>query len=102
MQAAYGIQVGWRGYPSRQQGGYEGQGCQDIRVARGEILLAIDLIFAAWLHKVANYQNMSDSEFIAARQERWRAAHNSLDPDKLMALMAEDCDYSDHGNYHNL
>jgi hypothetical protein len=54
MQAAYGIQVGWRGDPSRQQGGYEGQGCQDIRVARGEILLAIDLIFAAWLHKVAN------------------------------------------------
>jgi hypothetical protein len=44
---------------------------------------------------------MSDSEFIAARQERWRVAHNFLDPDKLMALMTEDCDYSDHGVYHN-
>jgi len=43
-------------------------------------------------------ENMSDTEFIAARQDRWRAAHNSLDADKLMALMADDCDYSDHGN----
>lgn len=41
---------------------------------------------------------MSDSEFIAARQERWRVAHNSLSADRLMALMTDDCDYSDHGN----
>jgi len=40
---------------------------------------------------------MADSEFIAARQERWRVAHNSLDANKLMALMTDDCDYSDHG-----
>jgi hypothetical protein len=40
---------------------------------------------------------MSDSEFITARQERYRVAHNSLDPDKLLALMTEDVDYSDHG-----
>ena len=42
---------------------------------------------------------MSDSEFIAARQERWRLAHNSLNADKLMALMTDDCDYSDHGKH---
>jgi hypothetical protein len=42
---------------------------------------------------------MSDSDFIAARQERWRVAHNSLDVDKLMTLMTDDCDYSDHGHY---
>ena len=41
---------------------------------------------------------MSDAELIAVRQERWRVAHNSLDTDKLMALIADDCDYSDHGN----
>jgi hypothetical protein len=40
---------------------------------------------------------MSDTEFITARQERYRVAHNSLDPDKLLALMTEDVDYSDHG-----
>jgi hypothetical protein len=40
---------------------------------------------------------MSDSEFIGARQERYRLAHNTLDPEKLLAWMADDVDYSDHG-----
>jgi hypothetical protein len=42
---------------------------------------------------------MSDSEFIAARQERYRVAHNTLDPEKLLACMTDEVDYSDHGKH---
>jgi hypothetical protein len=52
-----------------------------------------------FVKKVLQTKIMSDSDFIAARQERWRVAHNSLDADKLMSLMTDDCDYSDHGHY---
>lgn len=53
----------------------------------------------SFVKKVLQIKIMSDSDFIAARQERWRVAHNSLDADKLMSLMTDDCDYSDHGHY---
>ena len=55
-----------------------------------------------FVKKVLQTNIISDSDFIAARQERWRVAHNAhnaLDADKLMTLMTDDCDYSDHDHY---
>jgi hypothetical protein len=40
---------------------------------------------------------MAEKTFIDARQEQYREAHNSLDPERFIDLFADDVDYSDHG-----
>jgi hypothetical protein len=40
---------------------------------------------------------MAEKTFIEMRQDYYREAHNSLDPERFIELFADDVDYSDHG-----
>ena len=40
-----------------------------------------------------------DKEFVEARQERYRNAHNRAEVESFVPWFADDIDYSDHGIY---